>query len=310
MSRNYGLRSRDMSLAGKNALRDAARKSDMSFSTAATVAERWRQFTDYARERGINKMEKIDRHLAIEYGRELAGAVRSGDMSASRAQTIVSAINTVMGLATRWESVGPVQDCGIPQRSAIRDTPPADRDSYQRAVDALRSAGNERGASIAELCREFGLRSKEASLLDARAALQQAREHGHIHIDHGAKGGREREIELSHAERQIAVLERAAAAQADGRSLIPADRNWYQWQQGELRSIRDLVHQHTGEGLHGLRAAYACERYEDLTGTPAPVMGDGVTCDREIDRQARETIADELGHGRIDVTAEYLGGRR
>jgi hypothetical protein len=311
MGRNFGLGNRDMGLAGKNALRAAADRGDMSTATLHTVAERWRQFVSYARERGIKKMERIDRDTVVDYGRGLADAVRSGEMSASRAQVLVSAVNTVMSLATRWESVGPVRDAGIPQRSAIRDTPPPDRDSYQRAVDALRESGNERGAAVVELAREFGLRSKEASLIDARAALDQARERSAISVQIGTKGGREREIELSHPERQIAALERAAAVQGDGRSLIPAGSNWREWQQNGLREIRDVVREYTGGGLHDLRAAYAVERYQDLTGTPAPVVGGGgVTCDRELDREARLMISEELGHGRIDVVAEYIGGRR
>ena len=56
------------------------------------------------------------------------------------------------------------------------------------------------------------------------------------------------------------------------------------------------------------RAAYACERYETLTGHPAPVLG-GVITDRDQDREARERISAELGHGRIDVVSEYIGGR-
>ncbi len=311
MSRNYGLGNRDMELAGKNALRSAAERSEISFATAHTVAERWGQFVAHAKKHDVKKMEKIDRQMVVDYGRDLAGAVRSRQMNASRAQTLVSAINTVMGLAnSSWQSVGPVRDCGIPQRSAIRDTPPPGRDAYERAVDALRGGGNDRGASVVELARELGLRSKEASLLDARAALDQARERGAISVQVGTKGGREREIELSHPERQIAVLERAAAAQAEDRALIPRDQNWYQWQQNDLREIRNVVREHTGGGLHDLRAAYACQRYEEVTGTPAPVMGGGVTCDRDLDRQAREIISAELGHGRIDVVAEYIGGRR
>ena len=311
MSRNYGLGNRDMSLAGRNALRAAADRSEISFAAARSVSERWSQFVAYARNHGVNKMERIDRATVIDYGRGLADAVRSGEMSASRAQTLVSSINTVMRLANPgWDSVGAVRDCGVPQRSAIRDTPPPDRDSYQRAVDALRQAGDERGASVAELAREFGLRSKEASLVDAKAALAEARERGAISVEIGTKGGREREIELSHPDRQIAVLERAAAAQGDDRALIPAHLNWHQWQQNGLREVRDVVRECTGGGLHDLRAAYAVERYADLTGTPAPVIGGAVTCDRELDREARLMISEELGHGRVDVVAEYIGGRR
>jgi hypothetical protein len=50
------------------------------------------------------------------------------------------------------------------------------------------------------------------------------------------------------------------------------------------------------------------ERYEALTGHPAPVMG-GHIDDRQADRDAREQISHELGHDRIEVVAEYIGGR-
>jgi hypothetical protein len=45
-----------------------------------------------------------------------------------------------------------------------------------------------------------------------------------------------------------------------------------------------------------------------LTGWAAPVAG-GEIADRDADREAREQIAEELGHGRIDVVSEYIGGR-
>lgn len=62
-------------------------------------------------------------------------------------------------------------------------------------------------------------------------------------------------------------------------------------------------------GFHELRAAYACERYQEIMGTHAPVFGSPVE-NREADYEARLTIANELGHGRIDVVSEYIGGRK
>jgi predicted DNA-binding protein (UPF0251 family) len=60
--------------------------------------------------------------------------------------------------------------------------------------------------------------------------------------------------------------------------------------------------------IHDLRAAYACERYRQLTGAAAPVVAGRQTVNRTIDRTARQTIAQELGHGRIDVVSAYIGG--
>jgi hypothetical protein len=64
--------------------------------------------------------------------------------------------------------------------------------------------------------------------------------------------------------------------------------------------------------MHGLRHAYAQERYRELTGWPAPAAGGptvkALTAEqRTIDRQARLTISQELGHEREQITSIYLG---
>src|SRR5690606_28561802 len=91
-----------------------------------------------------------------------------------------------------WKSVSPTKDCQIATRSHVRDTPPMsiDRASFGHALDALRDAGQHRGAAVAELGRELGLRSKEASLLDAGRALKEAQSRGAVTLSEGTKGGR------------------------------------------------------------------------------------------------------------------------
>ncbi|MCU7893059.1 MAG: integrase [Candidatus Thiodiazotropha sp. (ex Ustalcina ferruginea)] len=64
--------------------------------------------------------------------------------------------------------------------------------------------------------------------------------------------------------------------------------------------------------MHGLRHAYAQNRYEELTGCKSPAVGGPETKaltpeQREVDRQARLTISKELGHERVAVAAAYLG---
>jgi hypothetical protein len=307
---NYGLQSRDASKAGSFALQDAAREGTMSYSTAATVAERWSQFVEWARdEENARWMEDYTREMTIAYGQELAEKVENGEMSAAYAQNLVSAVNTVMTLAThgQWESVSPTKDCGIAERSTTRDEAPGglDRAAYERALDAVREQVGERAAAAVELMRELGLRSKEASVIDARAAYSEALSRNAVTISAGTKGGRDREVPII-SERQLSALERAAEAQGSDRSMIPASESWRSWREGDLRDAREIVQSYTGSGLHDLRAAYSCERYQVLTGHAAPVAGGGVV-DRAADREAREIIAQELGHGRTDVTNEYLG---
>ncbi len=64
--------------------------------------------------------------------------------------------------------------------------------------------------------------------------------------------------------------------------------------------------------MHGLRHAYAQNRYEELTGWKAPAVGGPVAKEltpdqRDLDRDARLTISQELGHERTAVVGAYLG---
>lgn len=312
MSRNFGIGSRDMGRAGQMALDRAATAGGVSFSTAATNADRWNDFTSWAREQGIKRMEDVTPEAVRDYGLQLATRVEDGQLAASTAQNRVSAVNSVMGMATRgeWRSVSPTKECGIQERCAVREDAPGalDRAAYGQALAAVREQVGERAAATVELARELGLRSKEASLLDARSALHEALQRGAVTISDGTKGGREREISIT-SPVQVQALERAAHAQGDAIAVMPPGDDWRSWREGELREAREVVQEHTGGGLHDLRAAYACGRYEALTGHAAPCAG-GTINDRAADLVARLKITEELGHGRAEVVAEYVGGRR
>ncbi len=311
MSRNFGLGSRDMGKAGRFALNTAARQGAVSYSTAATLGERWQPFVAFARGQGVRQMEYVHLELVVAYGRQLALRVARGELSASYAQNLVSAVNTVMSHATRsaWASVSPTRACEIEQRSLVRTSPATglDRDRLGHALAEVRQMGLERAVTVAELARAFGLRSKEGALLDASRALQEALRRGVVSITAGTKGGRPRTVPVT-SDHQLAALERGAHVQGDARSLIPPGQTWAAFRAGELREVRERLQEHGIKRLHDLRAAYACERYAALTGHTAPVLGG--EAGKWADRAARAQVAAELGHGRTDVTNAYLGGHR
>lgn len=64
--------------------------------------------------------------------------------------------------------------------------------------------------------------------------------------------------------------------------------------------------------MHGLRHAYAQERYLALTGWPSPAAGGPASAtliaeQKALDRAARLEISQELGHIREQITTVYLG---
>jgi len=305
---NYGLQTRDMAKAGHFAMNREAANGAASFSTAATVADRFNRFAEVAKADGLRRLEEVTREKVASYGQDLADRVANGELSPSYAQNLVSAVNTVMNAATRgqWESVSPTKECGIAQRSNVRDTPATSID--RERFEAAQAAATERGQAIVGLARDFGLRSKEASLINAQAALKEAQDTGKVTIIYGTKGGREREVPITH-ERQIESLFRAADVQAQDRSLVPNTQTWAQFRDGELRNTRETLQEHGIKGIHDLRAAYASERYQALTGERTPLEGGQAS--KADDLAARKVLAVELGHGRerVDVIAAYIGGR-
>lgn len=318
MGRNFGLGSRDMGRAGQMALNAAAQRGAVSFFTAATNGERWGQFATWARESGINKMEKITPEAVRCFGLGLSERIHNGEMAPSTAQNLISAVNSVMELATNtnrgWSSVSPTKDCRIPARSGIA--------SESKAINPteharLTGAVTERIATLMALQRNLGLRFEESAKLNAVRALVEAHNNGQVHIKAGTKGGRARRVPASPA--AIAALEQASRIQAGDRSMIPQTQNYAQFQSG---AYRELI-QAGGGGFHGERHDFAQARYRELTGAPAPVaagwprkerfqclaeyLSIPIAMAKEIDQEARARIAQELGHNRIEITDAYLG---
>lgn len=125
---------------------------------------KWRAlelFTAWAKENDVKKMENVTQELVREYGRDLAEKVSAGDLAATDGQNYISAVNSVMTIATKgeWQSVSPTKDCGIEQRCAVRtDAPGAlDRAAYGRAVEVVREQVGERAGAVVELARDTGL---------------------------------------------------------------------------------------------------------------------------------------------------------
>lgn len=100
MKRNFGTQQRDPMRAASvllNASRDAG---GTSFSTVATVLQRFDKFVGFARERGISRLDKVTKLLVQNY----AAFLRDSDYTAAYQQNLLSAVNTV--LARGYESQG------------------------------------------------------------------------------------------------------------------------------------------------------------------------------------------------------------
>ncbi len=326
--RNFGY-GKQMAWAGKNALADrygdghydahgsasvAGGRRPGATGTQAAHSERWQQFCDYARDQEVRDVRQVTEELVASYGESLQQQVEASEMAVSYAQNLLSSVNVVLE-TMRGDTtlrVSPSEMVG--ERSSVRQEAPTgmERERLQQATSELRERGEECVAAVAELARELGLRFREASLIDSRAALEQAAEKGAVNITEGTKGGRGHVVDrwVPVAPESSSALQSAVEIQGDGRNLIPQENNYAQWRDHAYHAWSQVARDNELKGFHDLRAAYACERYEQLTGSPAPVISGERLVDKAIDRSARETISADLGHGRVDVVSAYVGSAR
>jgi len=165
------------------------------------------------------------------------------------------------------------------QRSGGRHSVPQgqDREQVTQIVDALCRDHQLRAAAIVLLARATGMRLREAILADLPRLCREANDLGRINIQDGTKGGRAG----ASAPRWIAVDDHICgalgfawqASPAGSRNLIAPHESYLNVLQRIVRPARYILHTHCLKGFHELRAAYACERYEQITQHRSPING-------------------------------------
>ena len=193
--------------------------------------------------------------------------------------------------------------------------------AYENAVGALRSSDNINDNRIAAqlmLQRELGLRREEAVKFNPNRSVMAD---GKVFITDGTKGGRDRI--LQHISDQAKAAIAYAKTVLSGANTISNGMTERQWNNLYYRTIREhrISKEICGASSHGLRHAYAQERYQSLTGFDAPVkftskeefrsnaMQVAGNEWKKLDQDCRLLLKGELGHGpdRDDVISVYVG---
>jgi len=144
------------------------------------------------------------------------------------------------------------------------------------------------------------MRLREAILADLQLLDREAKHLGRINIQNGTKGGRSG----ASATRWIIVTEQVNAAlwlardasPPRSRNLLASDESYAAFLQQTVLPAHETLHVHGLKGFHELRAAFACERYEQLTGQKAPVNGIALTVasiNKRADRSALNWVITE-----------------
>ncbi|WP_297837885.1 integrase domain-containing protein [Pseudomonas sp.] len=305
--RNFGY-GRQLSYAGPQALKDLF--GGGHYGTVKAHSDRWQAFVRWCRSEdgpGFNDARQIDRQTLLDYAGHLRQQVERGELAIATAQNRLSSVNRTLAALRGDQYVkvpSPSKALGMQRTSVRRSVPQGqDREHVKRIFDVLCEHQMPRAAAIAQLARATGMR------------LREAEQYGKINIQDGTKGGRSG----ASAPRWLTVdehirdaLKCAEQVSPDGsRNLLAPDERYLDFQRGIVRPARDLLHKHKLKGFHELRAAFACERYQQITQHPAPINdGHCYQLERRLDQKARAQISYELGHGRIDVVSAYIGGHR
>lgn len=317
--RNFGY-GRQLSYAGRQALEDLFVGGH--FATVKAHSDRWQAFVRWCRSvdgPGYNDARQIDRQTLEDYVAYLRQQILQGELCIATAQNRLSSVNRTLAALRGDQAMkigSPSQALGM-QRSTVRTSAPngQDRQSLKRLMEALTVKQHERVAAIALLARTTGMRLREAILADLTRLQREAEHFGRINIQDGTKGGRSgasapRWITADKDVKEALLFSRDASP-TGSRNLLAPYESYATFLQKTVYPTRKTLQEHGVNGFHELRAAYACDRYQQLTGHSAPVNGGQCyRVDRRLDRRAREQISLELGHNRIDVVSAYIGGRR
>lgn len=316
--RNFGY-GRQLSYAGPRALKDMF--GNGHFATVRAHSDRWQAFARWCRSAqgpGYNDARQIDQQILLAYVTYLRQQIKHGELSIATAQNRLSSVNRTLAALRGDQKVkiaSPSRILGL-QRSTVRTRIPGGQDHEQvrRVGKALGEHHLERVAAIVLLAREAGMRLREAVLADQKKLHWEAENLGRINIQDGTKGGRSgasapRWIFANEAVKVALQLARDASPPGS-RNLLAQDESYARFLHQTVRPARKIMQNYGVKGFHELRAAYACERYQALTGHAAPVNGGRCyRIARYLDESARQQISAELGHNRIDVVSAYVGGR-
>ncbi len=160
----------------------------------------------------------------------------------------------------------------------------------QIVADLQVHARDPQVAHVVRLQQIAGLRREEAVRLRGQDIDP---EHGLIHLERGTKGGRPRQVQVD-AEYQAYLQELVARAERhrDGHVFQGRGDLGRRVERAVDEACRRLDIQ--DQGTHGFRKTFAAGRYAQL-------RAEGLD-----DQDARRSLTNDLGHGRIQVTYNYV----
>lgn len=316
-------------LMAQNNWRHATKAKGVSFETMEDRRQFFHRCFDFL-EHNDDKCFKLDprslgeRHLLVLFA-DMERRARAGSFGPAAMQKAHSYLRTFAGWIGKPGMVRPIgayiSDVALYRRWYVAQKSKAWADNGVVPADVIAAitAFDERVGVQVEVIDAFGLRCKEGAMLRPHQDIVTAAQAGKAGADHaeflqlrrGTKGGRLRYVPVA-TPKQLAAVEharRVAPGEHDSLSdpryqLARAIRH-----QRYVMELFGLTKRQLGVTPHGLRHGYAGQRYETEAGVAPPLA----TADRAaalVDKAARRTVSEELGHSRTQITSVYLSSSR
>lgn len=271
---------------------------DGSFSTQSARYRILMQSSKELKELGFKSV--TTKNLGARHIEKLVGLWKAKDLSTATIKNRVSHFRWLSQKINKQNIIPRTnQELSIPNRKYADNSINKAKELDLIKLDNL----SEKYQLSLQLQREFGLRREES----LKFIVSYADKTDKIILKSSwCKGGRAREI-LVRTDKQRALLNKINNFVGKG-SLIPKDKTYIQHLKAfEISCIRADI-----KNMHGYRHQYAQDRYKELTGLNCPKAGGLKSKElsseqKELDYKARMIISGELGHGREEITVQYLG---
>ncbi|MFD2096431.1 integrase domain-containing protein [Corallincola platygyrae] len=308
-SKNYGF-GRAALNAAKRALK---RAKGRRFGTLASHTDRFSKFWYWAKTKHkVADLSDINMEIIYNYAGYLRQRIERNQLKITYGHNLLSSVNVVYSCLGQEHRIFIKPSKALGRRQRIRTKPPRlDSEGLQTVFDDMVAEGFEREQICLELSDTFGLRRREACLLNCRLSVRQALRLGKVRITKGTKGGRgtnnrvQRWVEVD--ESGLQLLLRASSIQGKEENLVPIDLSLIQFFR-RIRVARQRFLSPAGLGhQQDRRAAYACRKFKNLAGVSAPVFGKEEVVEKNLLESSTATLTAELGHGRKEVLSSYIG---
>lgn len=283
------------------------------YGTRKTHEGRFKIFIEHLSHYNVDDTRNVTIEHTEAFAQRIQLDFQSGNMCLSYANNMISSVNIIMRIFRRNDDLYIKASDYLDARTYIRKKVPSMNDqSINEATSILDESGYKRGSAIVRLVRNFGLRLREAILMDLNRCWIEYKKTGFLTILEGTKGGRKcdsRNIPVTPD--GVKALEYARLVRPEGsKNLLSANKNdesLKDFLYSEVKQLRVILKKYEIVNIREIRVYFMIEYFEKVTGLPAPVVDQSTLLNEGLLKLGWTEVARVAGHNRMSVARSYVG---